>query len=412
MSTGAGANGRRSATIGGLRLAVALITYSLGAIVYRYLLHWNGRPGLVTVVIATALVALLLHLLDGALGRVADRIVYGSGADGQRIVRGLLRRMAGTLPVDEVVPRLAEAAGRTIGGPRAEVRVSLTDGRQWSQVWPPNAPVAGSAVTAGIRHGGATIGEIEVDLDKAETGPTEQRLLAELAAPAGLALSTVRLTVELRQRVAELSAINAALRASTERMLTARRDEQHRLRHEVDEHVVRHIRLAGEQLASLNGANPTVIGEAGESCERALDELRVIARGIYPPRLAEAGLLVSIDGWLQKTRLHADMAAGTDLDVVRRNPELEACLYFCAVTALDTLASAGGRHLSVAVDESAAGVRLQATAQDIGTVNGGAVAAMRDRIEAFDGSLTFDDRDARDCVMTFSAPLPAAGDAA
>jgi hypothetical protein len=352
---------------------------------------------------------MLLHVLDDRLGRLADRLVYGAGADGQRVVRGLLRRMASTLPVDEVVPRLAEVAGRTVGGPRAEVRVTLTDGQQWSQVWPPDTPLTGSPITAGVRHAGMPVGEIEVDVDKGAAGATEQRLLGELAAPAGLALSTVRLTVELRQRIRDLERINAELRASSERLLTARRDEQRRLRHELDEHVVRHIQSASQQLATAVGSDAQRLVAAAAHCERALEELRIIARGIYPPRLAEAGLLVAIEGWLERTRLPVELPRAVGLDRSHREPHLEACLYFCAVTAIDALTSSGATGTSLRVDEAATEVRLEVSGAGARQINREASAAMRDRIEAFEGSLRIDRSDAGDLVMIFRAPLVAGG---
>ena len=375
------ARARRAVAVALLRFAVALACYSAGAIGYRHGLGWTGQPGIGEVVLTTAVVALVLWVVDEPLGRLADRLAFGAGASGQRVVRGLLHRMASTLPVDEVVPRLAEAAGRTVGGSRAEVRVMLADGQHWSQVWPPAAAPAGSSVTVDVRHGGDSVGEIEVD---GSAGPTERRLLDELAAPAGLALSTVRLTVELRQRIAELDRLNAALRASRERMLTARQDEQRRLEREVDDHVMRHVDVVSRALAGSDGP---LLSEAAAHCEQALDELRVIARGIFPPRLSDAGLIVSLEGWLERAKLHADLEAGSDLARLHGQADLEACLYFCAVTALDALALGGRTGLSVRVHESDTELVLRVAGHGDGRVNPDAVAAVRDRIEAFDGTL-------------------------
>ena len=388
---------RRAVALGGLRLVFALAVYTLAAIAYRAVS--TGRPGLLAVLLATVVVAVLLHVAEDPLARSADRIVYGKRAESERVVRGLLRRMASALPVDEVAPRLAQAAGRTVGGPRAAVTLSLADGRDWTQVWPPDGAAGESVVTAGVHHHGVPIGAIKVDLPGSETGATERRLLDELAAPAGLALSTVRLTLELRQRIAQLERANAALIASRDRLRTARQDEQRRLRAEVDQHVLRHLVAAQRAL----DASSISRDEAAERCERALDELRLIARGIYPSRLGEAGLIVSLDGWLERAQAHADIAARTPLVTLRANPELETCMYFCAVTALDALATAGAARLVADLAETDADVTLRVSGDGTLELSRAALTALRDRIEAFDGTLKMTAEPA--VLLFFRAPL-------
>ena len=317
------------------------------------------------------------------------------------MVRGLLTRMASTLPVDEVVPRLAQTAGRTVGGPRAAVTLTLADGQAWTQVWPPDGTAGDSVVSAGVHHQGVAIGAIEVDLPTTEIGPTERRLLDELAAPAGLALSTVRLTVDLRRRIAELERANATLLASRDRLRTARQDEQRRLRREVEQHVLQHL-TAAEQALGAVPAPPDARGVAAARCEQALAELRLIARGIYPSRLGEAGLLVSLDGWLERARTYADIRADTALTALRDNPELEACVYFCAVTALDALAAAGASSLVAVAAETDTVVTLDVRATDGGELSPEALTALHDRIEAFEGTLVVSA-----ASLSFRAPLRA-----
>ena len=390
---------RRTIVIIVLRLGCALIAYVLFAVIYRFGLGLRGTPSVFAVLVATAAVAILLHIADGPMGRFADRLAYGSEAESQRRVRGLLRRMANTLPVDEVVPRLAQTATRTVGGPRAAVTLTLADGQEWTQVWPPDRGTGASVVSAGVHHQGVAIGAIEVELPDSDVGPKQRRLLGELVAPAGLALSTVRLTVDLRRRIAELERANAALSASRDRLRTARDDERRRLRTEVGHHVLRHLTSAEQALAAVP-APPDARGAAAGQCEQALVELRLIARGIYPSRLGVAGLLVSLDGWLERAPTHADITSDGELRELHANPELEACIYFCAVTALDSLATAGASALVAVITEHDTVVAL-----DVSGVGGAgpardALTALQDRIEAFDGELK-----ASPTALLFQAPL-------
>ena len=127
---------KRAGTIVGCRLAVAVVGYSLLALGWRNLVATPARWPLWVVVTATVLVAGLLSLTSRPITMLADRLSFGERADSHRLMRELLARMSDTLPVGEVVPRLAEAAGRTAHSDRAEVRVWLPGGEKWSQVWP------------------------------------------------------------------------------------------------------------------------------------------------------------------------------------------------------------------------------------------------------------------------------------
>jgi hypothetical protein len=185
---------KRAGIIVGCRLAVAVSGYSLLAFGWRHQVASPARWPLWVAVTATVLVAGLLSLTSRPITILADRLSFGERADSQRLMRELLARMSDTLPVDEVVPRLAEAAGRTAHSDRAEVRVWLPGGEEWSQVSPSPIRPRTDSLTIGVRHAGDALGEIEVAMNRAEQSPFDRRLLEELAGPAGLALSTVRLT--------------------------------------------------------------------------------------------------------------------------------------------------------------------------------------------------------------------------
>jgi signal transduction histidine kinase len=188
---------------------------------------------------------------------------------------------------------------------------------------------------------------------------------------------------------------------------TARHDEQQRLRRDVDGHVMRHLDAAADALEAMP-VTPAARAEAAARCERALEELRLIARGIFPSRLGEAGVLVSLDGWLERARTHADIAAATPLRTLRGNPDLESCVYFCAVTALDALAASGADALAVLLSETETSVVLQVRGAGVAQLHRHALTALHDRIEAFDGALDVTpDPAMRSALLTFRAPLRA-----
>jgi hypothetical protein len=366
------------------RLVLAGCLYALLALTYRAVSGGTGRPPLLDVLLATAAVTGVEWTARPLLDRLLRTALLGPRAAGHEAMQGLLHRMTTTLPVDEVVPRVAEAASRTTGRPSAEVRLWVSEGERWSQGWPLAPAGERSAVrhSVGVRYAGSEVGEIAVEVGDEQLSPVERRLLDDLAGPAGLALSTVRLTLQLRQRKAELERLTGALEASRNRLLSARSVEQRRLRGEVATRVTTHVSAA---LAALDGGSYAV-ERAGAEAALALDALRVIARGIYPPRLADQGYSSSVDGWLLRSGIHARLDLGAGAAALRAEPALEACLYFCTVTVLAALDAAGATDLGVALDDGSR-VTLRVSGRGGGPVEADALLVVTDRIDAFDGTV-------------------------
>ena len=88
--------------------------------------------------------------------------------------------------------------------------------------------------------------------------------------------------------------------------------------------VERDPRSAREAIAALQA-------EAND----ALEDLRDLARGIYPPLLADRGLEAALAAQAQK----ATTPATVEADGVARYPrEIESTVYFCALEALNNVA--------------------------------------------------------------------------
>ncbi len=387
----------RVAGCGAVRFVIALAVYGAAELLSAAVFGAPDRMPLWLVLSATAVVAGLFWLTGGPVRRLVDQVLLGERAGGYEAGRTLLRRMSTTLPVDEIVPALAETAGRTVHSSRAEVRLLMSDGDSWSQVWPRRAVAEGSQVTVGVRHGGHEVGEIEVDLSDQGESDRDRGLLADLARPAGLALSTVRLTVELRRRAADLQEVTAALVQSNLRILDARRTEIARLAGEMRERVLPYLDRAESALdAELLDRPDSAAGldAAREDVAAALDALRVLARGIYPPRLADAGLEVSLEGWQQRSGTAFDLTVRGDEAALHRLSAVESCLYFVLVTALGALSTAGDRP-TVAVDVGPAEVCVEVVGVVAAEAAAGSVTdnlamqAVRDRVDAFAGRAEF-----------------------
>ena len=303
----------------------------------------ESRPSFWLVLLATALVAALLWLVRGPLDRFADRRAFGPDAGGYREIQALLSQMSSTLPVDEVVPALARTLTRRAHSARAEVRVNVDAGDQVREVWPARSPRVGDQLTVPIAHQGDQVGEIDLQADPDAPGSLDRSVLESIAGPAGLALSTVRLTYSLRLRAMQLAELNAELVRSRERLVSARAEQRRRFRAELEDEVLPELVSAQEVVAVAARANAAGAGfrlnQASDALQRALDTLRVLARGVYPPQLADAGLVTALRSWRDGT---ARLLVSGDPARLQDVPDVEAVVYF----AVDRLAPGGraGQH--------------------------------------------------------------------
>ena len=177
----------------------------------------------------------------------------------------------------------------------------------WHQaaVWPDGAALAAPIVAVNgtlpplddvsrlveVRHQGDLLGALGVTKRTGETlTPVEENLLNDLAGQAGLVLKNVGLTSDLQARLVEL-------RASRQRLVTAQDEERRKLERNLHDGAQQHlvalkVKLGlAEMLASRDPekAKATIAQLKGDADE-ALETLRDLARGIYPPLLADKGL--------------------------------------------------------------------------------------------------------------------------
>ena len=267
-------------------------------------------------------------------------------------------------------------------------------------------------------------------------------LLDELARPAGLARQHGAADRRAPAQSHRSPGSERELERSNSRIVQARRDEIDRLRGEMHQRVSPHIDRADamvhDEITVLtadvaDGGPPPGEGASRSDAGRldvaltevaeALESLRTLARGIYPPRLADAGLEVSLEGWQQRSGVAVDFRLIGDDAALRRHSDIESCLYFSLVTVLAALSGESG-HPAVVVEVSPGYVDAVISGlhdgggggddDDAGAVHAAALRAVRDRVEAFDGQLTIEappqadsvDRPAAAAAVRRSRTLP------
>ncbi len=138
------------------------------------------------------------------------------------------------------------------------------------------------------------------------------------------------------------------------------------------------------------------VGVAADQSAVALDAVRAISRGVFPPRLADAGLRGCLRDW-------ADTTPGATLRRVDDGwePELRACLYFAVVTTATDLLTADDAMVEISVIRQASSAVLSISAAGAKPTQWPVIA--RDRLEAFDGFL---ESSTSEGSVTLSARLP------
>jgi signal transduction histidine kinase len=122
----------------------------------------------------------------------------------------------------------------------------------------------------------------------------------------------------------------------------------------------------------------------------ALEQLRDLARGIYPPLLADQGLVAALEAQARR----ASVATSVRSDGIGRYPrDTEAAVYFCVLEALNNVAKySGATRAEVGLSQTDGELRFAVTDDGAGfdteeTSYGTGLQGMADRLDAIGGAL-------------------------
>jgi signal transduction histidine kinase len=198
-------------------------------------------------------------------------------------------------------------------------------------------------------------------------------LVAEIARAAGLALRNEQLHTDAQARL-------ALLQASRKRIVEAADDERQRLERNLhDGAQQRLVTLAVGLRAARNGADAdsALLGQAQAELASALDELRVIARGIYPAVLAELGFATAIEALAETAPLPIKLG---ELPRERLDPNIEATAYFIVA---DLVRDPAAGHVTISGRHNGNNLTLVVTTDTVTND----VTRLVDRVGAAGGSV-------------------------
>jgi signal transduction histidine kinase len=149
----------------------------------------------------------------------------------------------------------------------------------------------------------------------------------------------------------------------------------------------------------------------GPDVEAALDEVRALARGVYPAPLADRGLVEALRAAVTQCPLPVAVIAEHGR---RYPPTIESASYFCCLEAMQNAAkhATGATRVTITVAEADGDLRLEVADDgpgfDVRPTNGGAgLLNMRDRARAVGGELTIDSQPGDGTRVVATIPLPA-----
>ena len=186
--------------------------------------------------------------------------------------------------------------------------------------------------------------------------------------------------------------------ASRRRLVEAQDAERRRIERNLHDGAQQQLIALAIQLGLLaeSADDPDLIRQAIPSTWKAqlgtaLDDLRALARGIYPPLLAEQGLVMA----LRRGAARSPVPVVLEADQVGRYPQdAESTVYFCTLEALQNVAK-HARASAATVRLSGSAGTLEFSVSDDGagfpaaaTRHGSGLQGMSDRLAAHGGTLT------------------------
>jgi len=406
----------------GLTAVYAGIVLGIGALAGQ-----QGSP--VLTIAAAVAVALLFHPARQWARRVANRLVYGERATPYQVLSDFAEDMTGQLDYDRAVDRMVAVLAGATGATRAEAWIRVGAELRPMTIWPGgSAPPAALPLAArppddgqlpafegvtravAVRHGNELLGALA--LRKPANEPltaAEDKLLQHLASQAGLVFRNRRLTAELRATIAELT-------ASRRRLVGAQDAERRRIERNLHDGAQQQLVALSIQLGLLeeSAGDPGSVRELApqlkSAVQAALDDLRDLARGIYPPLLAEQGLAAALLGQVRKV----PMPVSVEAEGIGRYPQdTESTVYFCALEALQNVAKyAAASQVTVGLSGVGGGLQFRVTDDGAGfdpglTRKGTGLQGMADRLAALGGTLHVHSQPGHGTTVQGWLPVPA-----
>ncbi len=340
----------------------------------------KGTPRAVSIAVGVVLGLLVMPLLRVAR-RLAARITFGKRATPYEVLSQFSGRVGETYETDDVLPRMARIVAEGTGATSARVLLRVGDGLREEASFGSSDD---AAHVVPVRHRGEELGAIVVTMPANDPmNPAKERLITDLATQAGPVLQNVRLIQELR--------------ASRQRLVAAQDEERRRLERNIHDGAQQQLvalavrqRLAASLIGKDDEGVRRMLEELQTQTNQALEDLRDLARGIYPPLLADQGLVAALGAQARKAAVPTTVEGG---GIGRFGQDIEAAVYFSCLEALQNVAKyAGATNARIALSNGDGSLTFTVTDDGAGfdssaTSYGTGLQGIADRLAALGGVL-------------------------
>lgn len=357
-------------------------------------------PGLVLPIVATGAVALLFEPIRTRLQRWANRMVYGDRATPQEVLSRVTARLSDTAGGNGTQDLARLLAGGT-GAERVVVWSRFHDGLRPEAIHQLDRSDAVGTVpvdglvddelteSRSVLHQGVLFGALSITKARNDPiTPDDRELLSDVAAGAGLLLRNISLNRELEERAEEL-------RASRRRLIAAQDAERHRLERDLHDGaqqqvVALKVKLGiAKTIAEREGADEIAVrvSALAEETQQAVDALRAVAHGIYPPLLEAEGLQSALRA-VERTSsipLVLDVAG-----ITRYGRSIEETVYFSVLETVERARMSGAREVEARLAAVNGELLIEVGLDGVTEID---LTAVSDRIDASGGMLRIDQTD-------------------
>ena len=368
-------------------LVALLVAILVGALLIVGALAVGSGGGLrenpTALVAIGAAIGLAFSPLRRLTARIADRLVFGDRSNPYEVLSEFSGRVGDAYAAEDVLPRMAQVLGMGIGAQSAAVWLVSSGELRAAAVWPADAEPP-AEVLVDVQHRGERLGALSVAMPPTEPlSGARENLMHDLASQAGLVLRNVLLIEELR--------------SSRRRLVAAQDDERRKIERNLHDGAQQQLVALAVQLklartmVERDPAKATALLDTLQgSATDALEDLRDLARGIYPPLLADKGLATALEAQARKAAVPVTVEA----DGVGRFPaDVESAVYFSCLEALQNVAKyADAATARITLSDGSGELRFEIRDDGrgfdpSGTSYGTGLQGIADRLAALGGEL-------------------------
>lgn len=296
----------------------------------------NARGNLALALLGTASVAVLFQPLRERLQRGVNRLMYGERDDPYAVLSRLGQRLEATLAPDAVLAAIVQTVREALKLPYAAIALEENGALVVAAT---SGTPSEMTLRLPLLYQHEVVGELSVAArSRGETfGPTDRRLLDDLARQAGVAAHAVRLTADLRR--------------SRERLVSAREEERRRLRRDLHDGLGPQL---GAQMLKVGAARYLIVADPTAAAalldglemdlQTSLADIRRLVYDLRPPTLDELGLVGAIREAVVPYRNQGANALAVTIDAAERLPPLSAAVEVAAYRIAQEAVTNVARH--------------------------------------------------------------------